>query len=259
MKKFLLFALAVSLFAPFPSFGWSKLGHDVSAVIAQRHLTPKAKKNMARYLEGRDLVYYASWMDYMGYVTKSGYCNEWYDHCVPVDRNFEYAETDFPGDALLATEKAVERLGRGGYRSLDDSTVLLYIKHLVHFLPDMHCPSHVIYNYRPSNYWVKIGGQDKTFHAVWDDMPSLGPHAWSVTEWCDNLDRGTKAENAASTAGSPRDWVKDNARTCIVAYDIVREGATVEDPDLSAGNLLAEKQLLKGGLRLAAVLNMIFG
>ena len=45
----------------------------------------------------------------------------------------------------------------------------------------------------------------------------------------------------------------------MVAYDIVREGGTVEDPDLYAGNLLAEKQLLKGGLRLAAVLNMIFG
>ncbi|MFQ8827457.1 MAG: S1/P1 nuclease [Alistipes sp.] len=142
----------------------------------------KAKKNISKYLEGHDdIVYYASWMDYMGYVTKSGYSNEWFDHCVPVNKDFEYAEGDFPGDALMAIEKAIERLGDGKYRNLDDSTVLLLIKHLVHFLPDMHCPAHVIYNYRPSNYWVEINGRKELFHSVWDNMPSYGPHAWSVS------------------------------------------------------------------------------
>jgi len=259
MKKTLLLAIVFMVVVPSSSFGWNKLGHDIAAAIAQRNLTPKAEKNLARYLDGRDIVYYASWMDYMGYKTKSGYSNEWFDHCVPVNRDFEYAETDFPGDALMATEKAIEHLGDGKFRTLDDSTVLLYIKHLVHFLPDMHCPSHVIYNFRASNYWVKLNGEDKMFHAVWDGMPSLGPHAWSMTEWSDRLDRCTKAQKAAMVAGTPRDWVKDNAETCIVAYDIVREGETVEDPDIYAGNLLAEKQLLKAGLRLAAVLNRIFG
>ena len=259
MKKFLIAAVVFSVAVPFSSFGWCKLGHDISAVIAQRNLTPKAKKNLARYLNGNDIVYYASWMDYMGYVTKSGYSNEWFDHCVPVDKNFEYAEKDFPGDALMATEKAIERLGDGKYRNLDDSTVLLLIKHLVHFVPDMHCPSHVIYNFRPSNYLVKLDGQDKLFHGVWDDMPSLGPHAWSVTEWSENLDRCTKEQKAEIVEGTPRDWVKDNAEACIAAYDIIREGDVVTDPDLYEGNLLAEKQLLKGGLRLAYVLNLIFG
>ena len=258
MKKLLIAAFLLAA-VPFSSFGWNKLGHDISAAIAQQNMTKKAKKNIAKYLEGHDIIYYASWMDYLGYVTKSGYSNEWFDHCVPVNKDFEYAEGDFPGDALMAVEKAIDRMKDGKYKSMDNSTVLLLIKHLVHFLPDMHCPAHVIYNYRPSNYWLKVDGEAILFHSVWDDMPSLGPHAWSVTEWCEQLDRCSKAEKAEMVSGTPREWVSDNARNCIVAYDIVRPDTELSAPERYEGNLLAEKQLLKGGYRLAYVLNLIFG
>ena len=100
----------------------------------------KAKKNIAKYLEGHDIIYYASWMDYLGYVTKKRLLNEWFDHCVPVNKDFEYAEGDFPGDALMAVEKAIDRMKDGKYKSMDDSTVLLLIKHLVHF-PARHALS----------------------------------------------------------------------------------------------------------------------
>ena len=106
MKKIFAAAL-VLLVVPFSSSAWDKLGHDVSAMIAWENMTSKAKKNISKYLEGHDdIVYYASWMDYMGYVTKSGYSNEWFDHCVPVNKDFEYAEGDFPGDALMAIGRA---------------------------------------------------------------------------------------------------------------------------------------------------------
>ena len=223
MKKIFAAAL-VLLVVPFSSSAWDKLGHDVSAMIAWENMTSKAKKNISKYLEGHDdIVYY------------------------------------FPGDALMAIEKAIERLGDGKYRNLDDSTVLLLIKHLVHFLPDMHCPAHVIYNYRPSNYWVEINGRKELFHSVWDNMPSYGPHAWSVSEWCRYLGHCTKEERAEMVEGTPREWVADNARNCIVAYDIVRPDENVSDPDRYRGNLLAEQQLQKGGFRLAHVLNSIFG
>lgn len=168
-----------------------------------------------------------------------------------VNKDFEYAEGDFPGDALMAIEKAIERLGDGKYRNLDDSTVLLLIKHLVHFLPDMHCPAHVIYNYRPSNYWVEINGRKELFHSVWDNMPSYGPHAWSVSEWCRYLGHCTKEERAEMVEGTPREWVADNARNCIVAYDIVRPDENVSDPDRyrgqSAGRAaIAERRLPPG-------------
>ena len=106
---------------------------------------------------------------------------------------------------------------------------------------------------------VEINGRKELFHSVWDNMPSYGPHAWSVSEWCRYLGHCTKEERAEMVEGTPREWVADNARNCIVAYDIVRPDENVSDPDRYRGNLLAEQQLQKGGFRLAHVLNSIFG
>ena len=35
------------------AFGWGKIGHDAIAYIAECNLTPKAKKNIEKYLGGR--------------------------------------------------------------------------------------------------------------------------------------------------------------------------------------------------------------
>lgn len=184
MKKIFAAAL-VLLVVPFSSSAWDKLGHDVSAMIAWENMTSKAKKNISKYLEGHDdIVYYASWMDYMGYVTKSGYSNEWFDHCVPVNKDFEYAEADSRRCADGYRESHRGRLGDGKYRNLDDSTVLLLIKHLVHFLPDMHCPAHVIYNYRPSNYWVEINGRKELSIAYGTTCLLTALMRGAFQEWC---------------------------------------------------------------------------
>ena len=39
------------------------MGHDVVAAIAENNLTKKAKKNLEKLLDGKSIVYYASWMD----------------------------------------------------------------------------------------------------------------------------------------------------------------------------------------------------
>ena len=45
------------------AFGWGKSGHDAIAYIAECNLTPKARKNIEKYLDGRSIVYYAAWID----------------------------------------------------------------------------------------------------------------------------------------------------------------------------------------------------
>ena len=46
-----------------PSFGWGRREHSTIAYIAESHLTPKAKKAISEILEGKSIVYYASWLD----------------------------------------------------------------------------------------------------------------------------------------------------------------------------------------------------
>ena len=45
------------------SFAWGSRGHATTVQIAEKHLTPKAKKLLDKYLHGKSIVEYASWAD----------------------------------------------------------------------------------------------------------------------------------------------------------------------------------------------------
>ena len=79
MKKFLSTLLLFALLSPSVAFGWGSLGHDASVLIAEKHLTRKAKKNLAKYLENHPLVYYASWMDDISVYPEYEACKEWHE------------------------------------------------------------------------------------------------------------------------------------------------------------------------------------
>ena len=266
MRKFIIL-LICAVFAA-DVCAWNKLGHDASAMIAEKYLTKKAQKNMAKYLDGRGIAWYSSFMDYMGYIDKLGISNEWFDHCAPVDKDFNYAEGEFgrsggtqKGDAVMCIRRAVEAMKDGGYKSLPDSMVNLYLKWLIHFVPDTHCPSHIIYNFRSTNYQVEIGSTKILFHSTWDAIPdTYGLHDWSASEFCSQLTFNlTKAQKKEiEMGGDILAWVHQSAKDCVVAYDIVRENEKVTEKDRFKATVLVDKQLVKGGVRLAYLLNMIF-
>ena len=64
------------------AFGWGKIGHDAIAYIAECNLTPKAKKNIEKYLGGRSIVYYASWMDQVRHTPAYRHTNTWHTNKV---------------------------------------------------------------------------------------------------------------------------------------------------------------------------------
>lgn len=265
MKK--LFALLVIMAFSFNAFAWNKLGHDASATIAEKYLNKKAQKNMAKYLEGHDICWFSSYMDFMGYIHKLGISNQWYDHTAPVDKDFKYSNGDFGmsgkqqnGDAVKCILTAVNAMKDGGYKNLPDSVVNLYLKWLIHFVPDVHCPSHTIYNFRSTNYKVQVGSSTIMFHSFWDAVPdAYGLHRWSATEFCQHLTFNLTKQKKKDIEmnGDILGWITESAKECIVAYDIVREDKVTESDRYDA-TVLADKQLVKGGVRLAYVLNLIF-
>ncbi len=62
MKRWLLLA-ACCLAAVGRAGAWGQKGHDVTACIAEAHLTPEAAERIERILGGRSMVYEANWMD----------------------------------------------------------------------------------------------------------------------------------------------------------------------------------------------------
>lgn len=258
MKRNFLLLAAVLVCSCGTVFGWGKVGHDAVAYIAECNLTPKAKKNIEKYLDGRSIVYYASWMDEVRDTKPYGHTTRW--HTDAVDAEGQYAPNAKDGDAVAGIEDAVEKLR--DYRHQDDSTVRVAIYCLVHLVGDMHCPSHVKYPWY-KNFKFNLAGRDCAFHSFWDSEALELNHRWYYTEYRHQLDRCSKSERRAIAAGTPREWLADNARNCRVVNEWISADARLNRAETKEYLLktqeLAEQQVLKAGYRLARILNELFG
>ena len=149
-KSLLLLGGALVLFSN-SAFGWGKMGHDAIAYIAECNLTPKAKKTIEKIL-GHSIVYYATWMD--EWRAEPGYEHTSAWHTASVDKNLVYAPRP-KGDVIFALEDAIAKLQ--DYKQQDDSTVVMSLRCIIHFVGDMHCPVHVKYADQKS-YNVYLNG-----------------------------------------------------------------------------------------------------
>ncbi len=63
MKLKFFFLSSALVAATLPSFGWGQKGHDLTAHIAERHLTPATQRAVDEILDGQSMVYFANWPD----------------------------------------------------------------------------------------------------------------------------------------------------------------------------------------------------
>lgn len=243
------------------SSGWGAAGHETVAKLAEMNLKPSVKKKVEKYLDGHSIVYYAKWMDLARGTERYKYTKNW--HMTRVDSSLNYIPNysrngGEKGDAVYAIERAMTILK--DYRHLPDSVISFNIKSLLHFVGDMHCPSHVSYKGHISNFKVKFSsGKEVKLHQFWDSSLINGNRIMSSTEWAGELNRLlTPVEKKNMAKGTPKDWVHDNAVRCESQFDRLSEGQTVDAETTLYGMDLIEIQLSYGGIRLASLLNEVF-
>ncbi len=236
-----------------PAAAWDRVRHDAIASIAEQHLTRRAKRNIARYLE-HSIVYYASYMD--KHRDDPGFRH--IEHVSYVDGQMQLVDTlrDGKMNCVVALMQACDRLRN--YREMDDSLVRLNLMYVIHIAGDMHCPGHVKYPGCKSGRAV-LNGKKMSYHAVWDWGVLDRAHGWSYTEYREQLDTHTKRERRAIAAGTPREWVHETAVDCRVIYDWQRPDGVYDNAFVQKTYLLPERQLVKAAYRLAALLNDLFG
>ena len=254
MKKIALVMAIAAISLSQSAFGWGRVGHDTIACIAERNISPKARKIIEKYL-GHSIIYYASWMD--DYRNAPGYEHTTMWHGGSVDENMKSTDAvrNPKGDCVAELENAIERLKH--YRELDDSTVVVNLKYVIHLVGDMHCPSHVYYPGLKVRK-VKLMGRETGYHRVWDRGVIDASHLWSYSEYADQLDRLSRREIKAITTGTPTEWFEENARNCRVIYDWAHAGSDLGRPFVNEASRLVDDQLMKAGYRLAKVLDDLF-
>ena len=279
---FFAFALASA-----PVQAWGDLGHRVTALIAYRHLTPKARTALDALLRSdgdtlttQDFAGRATWADkYRGTHRETA---AWHFVDVEIDHP-DVAGACFEFPALGAGQAAsagpardcvVNKIDEFAAELASPATApaerLLALKFLIHFIGDVHQPLHAADHHDRGGNCIGLAlphGQAANLHGYWDVdvVEALGRSAEQIADRLDARAPHPRQENWAK--GTARDWAMESfelGRRDVYALTsrptCARFGSVALSPEYAArAQEDAATQLLKAGIRMAAVLNGALG
>ncbi|MDR0907169.1 MAG: S1/P1 nuclease [Rikenellaceae bacterium] len=251
---FILFALL----NVFPLYGWGGKGHNAIAIIAQDHLTCSAERKVTRLLGGYNMAYWSTWADGLRDDSRYDAFTSW--HFANVEKGLTYAAApkNPKGDVYTAVMLCTEQLKSP---ATSDSLKTMYLKFLIHFVGDMHCPMHAGYlSDRGGNSFSVIWSGNKTsLHKVWDSQLIDAARPWSALEWAINIDRKmSRRERKALSAGDPAEWLEGTVDIAHLLYRDTPQDKSLYWDYINKYGPVVEQQFLLGGYRLARLLNEIF-
>lgn len=255
MKHFII--TVAMLGASIAAFGWGQKGHDTVAFIAENHLTETTRAAVDSILDGKSPVYWANWLDNASHTPEYAYTKTWHYKNVDADRTYDDMPANPAGDAVTAIKQQIEKLSDPATTKAEAA---LALKILIHVTGDMHQPMHMGHATDLGGDRVKLKyfNRDKNLHGIWDTDLLESAHRWSYTEWQQQLDRLNDVDEALTVQGSVDDWARETMEITRRCYDFFQPGINVSYNQIAYWAPTIEQQLLRGGLRLAHLLNTIY-
>lgn len=254
MKKGIV-CLIVFLSAVCQCAGWGPTGHRVTGLVAEKHLTKKARAALAKVLNGQTLPMASTWMDEIRSDSTFDYMADW--HWVTVPSGQTYAETvkNPNGDLIQTLERVIAELKS---KKLSLAEELQRLRILLHLVGDIHQPLHVgdRDDRGGNNARVMWFGSQSNLHRVWDsDM--IDDTKLSFTELASFLDRPETKGIRQWQKASIYDWAKESQSYHTQLYNTGdgRLGYRYSYVNLP----VVRHRLLQAGIRIAGLLNDIYG
>lgn len=236
------------------SFGWGATGHRATGYIAEKHLSKKAKKAIERILAGQSLAMASTWMDEIRSDSSYNYASDWHWVTIPDGMTYDQVDKNPNGDIIMTLERIISELKSRKYSGREEAE---RIKMLIHLIGDIHQPLHVGRPDRGGNdikiVWFRT---DTNLHRVWDsDM--IDDTKLSYTELAESLAKPTATQIQTWQSASVRDWANESIsyRPQVYDYGNGRLGYQYSYKYFS----IVRERLLQSGIRLAGVLNEIYG
>lgn len=261
MNKNPIVALFFIVMFSIPQFAhsWGVTGHRVVGAIAQKHLSKKAKKKLRELIGKESLQQWANWPDFIksdttGTWTKAG---PWHYVNVPgnLDRDaFMAALKNLKGENLYTQIKAMTEQLKN--ESLSTAERQIALRFLIHFIGDLHQPLHVGREADLGGNRIKVTWFDKetNLHSLWDNS-LVDFQQYSYSEYAKTLDiLSEEVENALENS-SLEDWFYDSYVLANKVYASVPADGKLSYKYNYIFKEDLDRQLLKGGLRLAKLLN----
>ena len=256
MKK-LYFLLFICQLIVIPSFGWGLTGHRVVGQLAEWHLNKKAKNSIQRILGPESLAMVANWMDDVKSDGNYDHLNTWHYLTIEDGKTFDPSIQEAEGDAFTKTKMIIALLKKGELSIHEEQE---YLKMLVHLVGDLHQPLHVGRgdDRGGNDVQVTFFNQNTNLHRVWDSQIIDGKQL-SYTEMAAHLNRRADEMTIKKLqSGGIEKWLTDAMALRPLIYDLPADKRLSYQYVYKTFPVI-EDQLLAGGIRLAGILNEIYG
>lgn len=257
------------------ALGWSALGHRLVGELAQRHLTPAARAQVAELLAGEPdptLGGVAYWADALRNTDPDRFRQTSRWHYV----NFPEGECRYvprrdcaDGNCVIGAIEAQRAILAD--RSQPREARRDALKFLVHLVGDVHQPMHagnrddkggnefqvsLRTELEPEAYareHYRDGVMGTNLHSIWDYY-ILGTPGWNLHQYADRLDLAEWPPQSTTATTDPAAWAGESCRL-LDARQLYPRGHRMDSRYLDAHRPLAEQRVRQAAYRLAALLN----
>jgi hypothetical protein len=246
---------------PMQSMGWGANGHRISGQIAANHLTLKARLAIKAILGNESIAMASNWADYIKSDPAYSYLYNW--HFVDFERPMSYPEmTEFleHDNDPNAYSKLKFLIGELKKPSTTKENKLLYLRMLIHITEDIHQPMHTAHASDKGGNDFKVNWFSKptNLHSIWDSE-LINFQELSYTEYVAAIDHPTATQVKDWQTAPLSKWIFESSTLAEQFYTEIKPGDTLNYKYNFSHLDILNQQLLKGGIRLAGLLNEIFG
>ncbi len=257
MRLFLVLCIFLVCQPSFASEDWGRTGHRATGEIAEQHLSRKAKRKIMKLLNGQSLAFVSTYGDEIRSDTIYRPYGPWHYVNFPLGARYETHPKSDRGDLIRGIETCVNILR-------DDTTSeadkIFHLKMLVHFVGDLHQPLHIGKedDSGGNDFEVQWFGEGTNLHTVWDTK-MIESYNMSYSELAANADALSPAQIEQLKQGTILDWMYESRAILEDVYANTQIGDQLGYRYMYDYFTTVRSQLQKGGIRLAHMLNEIFG
>ena len=250
-KFFLTLLISLSLYSICGA--WGAAGHKIVAKIAYNRVTQSVKDSINKYLGFTTVEEAAVWMDEIKSNHSYDSLTPW--HYLDIDKGGTF-DTLRPPNILWGLKRVIGELKER--QKFPKDHVEMDLKILFHLMGDLHQPLHTGFpgDRGGNSIQVYYAGNATNLHRVWDTEILESEILGHSLDWA-NTSKLSKEELKKIQHIDLVEWMNDSRSNLDSVYAF--KNGTLNRKYVKRSVPIIQKQLLKGGLRLATLLQVIFG
>lgn len=254
MKKALIsLTLAALVFTiPSRSFAWGAKGHGLVAEIAYHFLDDSTKSLVRNYISNMSIEEMSTWMDENRSNSYYDYMRSW--HYIDFEKNEKYTPSA-DKNLLTVLFSAIQELRK--MESLKKKRIKEDILLVFHLVGDLHQPLHTGYGSDRGGNSVDVRAQNfsSNLHSAWDTQ-ILETEGVTLEKCLQTYETFTPAEIDSFKRIQVLKWMYGSRAYLDQVYNF--KDGYLDSAYINRAKEIIQRQLVIGGLRLAAILTDVF-